>query len=129
MTKGSCLCGAVTFRIRSALEDPQACHCQQCRKQSGHYFAAARTRKDAVELIQDTGLCWYRASDIAARGFCKNCGSTLFWRSDDGPFIRVALGSLESTSGLHLLRHVGTSSKGSYYNIADGLPQEGEDEE
>ncbi|MGZ9006346.1 MAG: GFA family protein, partial [Burkholderiales bacterium] len=37
MNKGSCLCGAVTFEVAAILEPPDACHCSQCRKQSGHF--------------------------------------------------------------------------------------------
>ena len=40
MHKGSCLCGAVTFAVEGELRPPDACHCTNCRKQSGHYFAS-----------------------------------------------------------------------------------------
>ena len=121
--KGSCLCGAVAFEV-DALEDPLACHCKQCRQQTGHYFAAGRAEKAGVRFECDDGLAWYRASDFAARGFCRDCGSVLFWRGDEGPHIRVALGSLEAPTGLRLGRHVWVDFKGDYYDIADGVPQE-----
>jgi hypothetical protein len=38
MRKGACLCGAVSFEVEGKLAAPDACHCSQCRKQSGHYF-------------------------------------------------------------------------------------------
>ena len=39
MHKGSCLCGAVRFEVEGELPPPDACHCAQCRKHSGHFFA------------------------------------------------------------------------------------------
>ena len=40
MHNGSCLCGAVTFEVNGSLRPPDACHCNQCRKQSGHFWAS-----------------------------------------------------------------------------------------
>ena len=41
MTKtGSCLCGAVSFEVRGELRPVIACHCGQCRKQTGTYMSA-----------------------------------------------------------------------------------------
>jgi hypothetical protein len=36
---GSCLCGAVAFEITGALRSVIACHCHQCRKQTGTYMS------------------------------------------------------------------------------------------
>ena len=126
MHHGSCLCGAVSFSISAALNDPVACHCKQCRQQSGHYFAAAHAPEADVVFANDEGLAWYRASDSASRGFCRTCGSSLFWRSDKGGEIAIALGALDEPTGLKLGRHVWVRSKGDYYRIGDGLPQEQE---
>ena len=124
MQRGSCLCGAVAFTIAAELTDPLACHCKQCRQQSGHYFAAAHAPKAAVSFTRQDGLAWYRASDVATRGFCRECGSTLFWRSDRGDEVAVALASIDGPTGLSLGRHVWVNGKGDYYEIGDGLPQE-----
>jgi hypothetical protein len=40
MHTGSCLCGAVKFTVEGELAGPDACHCGQCRKTSGHYWAS-----------------------------------------------------------------------------------------
>ncbi|WP_306113238.1 MULTISPECIES: GFA family protein [unclassified Roseovarius] len=124
MAQGSCLCGAVTFTVETALKDPLACHCKQCRQQSGHYFAAAHAPKEAVNFSRQDGLTWFRASDIASRGFCRECGATLFWRADHGDEIAVALGAIDGPTGLSLGRHVWANAKGDYYDIADGVPQQ-----
>ncbi len=124
MHRGSCLCGAVAFTIHAELTDPLTCHCKQCRRQSGHYFAAAHAPERAITFIRDDGLSWYRASETARRGFCKSCGSSLFWRADRGTNIAVAMAALDSPTGLQLGRHVWVNAKGDYYDLADGLPQQ-----
>lgn len=124
MQKGQCLCGAVAFTVNAPLAGSLACHCKQCRRQTGHFFAAALAPKSAVAFSRDEGLSWYRASDKASRVFCARCGATLFWRPDDGDMIAVGLGALEEPTGLRLGRHVWVNAKGDYYDIADGLPQQ-----
>lgn len=122
MQRGACLCGEVAFELEAQLGDPIACHCRECRRQSGHFFSAVAVPKAAVRMTADAGLAWYRSSDRATRGFCKTCGSTLFWRADEGPTMMVAMGALEAPTGLHLSGHYWVDEKGDYYQITDGLP-------
>ncbi|MEX0286913.1 MAG: GFA family protein [Paracoccaceae bacterium] len=125
MHKGSCLCGAVAFQVNQTLTDPIGCHCKQCRQQSGFYFAAGHAKKSAVTFSKDASLVWFRASTFAMRGFCRACGSTLFWRNDEGDDIAVALGAIDGPTGLTLGRHCWVDAKGDYYDLSDGLPQQG----
>lgn len=121
---GACLCGAVTFSLSGPLGGTIACHCTQCRRQSGHYFAAVAAPRSAVAIPETEDLVWYRSSDIARRGFCRRCGSTLFWDPFEGKVTEVALGALDAPTGLTLERHVHVAAKGDYYQITDGLPQD-----
>lgn len=123
MLTGSCLCGSVAFKIEGQLRDVLACHCRQCRKQSGHYWAASAVPETALKLTRNEGLAWFRASDTAQRGFCRCCGSTLFWKADNASRIAVGAGSLSAPTDLALTRHVFVADKGDYYEIVDGLPQ------
>ncbi len=121
MTKGQCLCGAVTFTVDKITGRATACHCGQCRRQSGHIWAAAGAPVSGVEI---TGpVKWYAASDIAKRGFCPECGSSLFWKAHDEDQISFALGALDAPTGLKLESHIFVADKGDYYEIGDGLPQ------
>ena len=45
MKTGSCLCGGVAFEMRGPLEPVTACHCIQCRKQTGNYWASTIKRR------------------------------------------------------------------------------------
>lgn len=121
--RGSCLCGAVSFTLDQTPTEATACHCVQCRKQSGHYFASANVPKTGVVLAGEEYLTWYQSSDRVRRGFCSRCGSWLFWEPMLRDWTSVALGSIEGPSGLRLERHIFVGEKGDYYAIADGLPQ------
>lgn len=123
---GSCLCGAVRFRTTGALRPVIGCHCRQCRKQTGHYMAATAVRLAHFELIEERGLRWYRASDKARRGFCGECGSTLFWKPDDDERIAIAAGALDGATGLAMAAHIYMADKGDYYRLEDGPAQHAE---
>ncbi len=123
MPSGSCLCGNVAFEFNETLAPPSACHCGQCRKQSGHYWASVNVATDDLTFTARDTLRWFSASDTARRGFCATCGSSLFWQRHGANRIAVALGALASPTGLRLANHIFTADKGDYYDITDGLPQ------
>ena len=80
-------------------------------------------RSNALEMVEERGLRWYRASDAAKRGFCGECGSTLFWQPDDDDRIAIAAGSIDGESGLATAAHIFVADKGDYYRLDDDLPQ------
>lgn len=120
MTAGSCLCGAITFRVTGPLRPVIACHCIQCRKTSGHHVAATSAPRDSVTISGTPA--WYASSPEARRGFCPTCGSNLFW---DGPGANLSIfaGTLDAPTGLAIAGHIFCAHRGDYYEIADGLPQ------
>ncbi len=121
--RGSCNCGAVSFTLAQRPTDATACHCTQCRKQSGHFFASANVPKTAVQISGAEGITWYQSSEKVRRGFCSTCGSWLFWEPIYKDWTSVALGSLDGQTQLALQRHIFVANKGDYYSIGDGLPQ------
>ena len=123
MIKGSCLCGNVQIEINGKLGEADACHCTQCRKQSGHYWASASVKRDQLNVAGAEQVRWYAASPQARRGFCGTCGSFLFWDADNEQEVAVALGIIDSPTGVKLEKHIFVADKGDYYDIADGLPQ------
>jgi hypothetical protein len=120
---GSCMCGGVAFEVQGPLGPPDACHCVQCRKQSGHYFASANVPRAALTISRQDTLRWYESSERARRGFCSTCGCSLFWDPLTGDKTAVAMGALDSPTGTHLEMHIFVSERGDYYEITDGLPQ------
>jgi len=122
MHKGSCLCGAVSFEVAGDLPGPDACHCTQCRKHSGHVFASTDVPRAAVTVHGAENLTWY-PTQKARRGFCSTCGSSLFWDPFNRDWIGIAMGAFDSPTGTRLAIHIHVADKGDYYEIADGVPQ------
>jgi len=123
ITKGSCNCGGVTYTVEGNLRDVVACHCNQCRKQTGHYFAATKTPDENLVIYGGDSLKWYQSSENAKRGFCVECGSALFWKNGDDPHTSILAGSIDGETNLKLAEHIFVADKGDYYEINDGLPQ------
>lgn len=120
---GQCLCGAVRFRTSGQLRDVIACHCSQCRRQTGHFFAATNVRDEGLSVDGAENVTWYRASDSAGRGFCRTCGSALFWKGDNSDYTSVMAGTFDQPTGLKIGMHIFCADKGDYYEIDDGAPQ------
>jgi hypothetical protein len=123
MHKGSCLCGAVRFEVAGELPPPDACHCGQCRKQSGHYWASTDVPRTSLTIHGSEKLTWFRSSERVQRGFCSVCGAFLFWDPVKRDSIAIAMGAFDAPTDTHLRVHIFVADKGDYYEIADGLPQ------
>jgi hypothetical protein len=117
---GGCACGAVRYRADGPFRPVVMCHCETCRRTSGHFAAATATPREAV--VVEGEVRWYRSSASGRRGFCPACGSQLFW---DGAPDRLSIfaGSLDLPTGLAAAGHIFCAEKGDYYEIADDLPQ------
>jgi hypothetical protein len=86
-SKGSCLCNQVQFEIDLPTKWVSHCHCSLCRKAHGAgYVTWLGVEDNHFRLLSDAALIqWYQSSSPAKRGFCKNCGSTLFFKSAKWP--------------------------------------------
>jgi hypothetical protein len=120
---GSCLCGAIRFRVRGPLRDVLVCHCVFCRRMNTHVGAYTACAVGDLEIENARTLRWHRASPRARRGFCSKCGSALFWEPTPLTHISIAAGSLNAPTGLKIKAHICAAQKGDYYEIADGAPQ------
>ncbi|MEP1613085.1 MAG: GFA family protein [Roseobacter sp.] len=98
-----------------------ACHCGQCRRQSGGIWHSAIVERCDLQI---TGMLqWYRSSPTARRGFCPTCGAFLFWQNDSESSMSFALGALETPTGLTLQKHIFTADQGDYYTINENTAQ------
>lgn len=120
---GGCLCGAVRYQVAGPLREVLYCHCGQCRKTSGHYVAATAAANAELTFTEARGLRWYASSNEASRGFCEQCGSSLFWRRNDGSETSIMAGSVDTPTGLTPERHIFLADKGDYYTVDDELPK------
>lgn len=126
---GACLCGAVKYELNGAKKDIRgvtACHCQQCRRWSGHHWASVQAPKSALTITKGKdNISWYTSSEFAKRGFCQTCGSALFWHGYGYPGladqIDISAGSLDDTGHMKIFRHIFCKFKGDYYELKDGV--------
>ena len=125
MKTGRCVCGQVTFQSEGPWRDIISCHCEECRRTSGHFWAATAVPTDKLELTNDAGLKWFRATDSATRGFCTGCGASLFFRMDGRDYTAIAAGAVDQPSGLKMVEEVFTHEKGDYYDLSDGITHSG----
>ena len=82
--QGRCLCGAMSFAATLGDGAMHACHCDMCRRWAGGPFLYLPIDPVSLELTGGDAVGRYRSSGDAERGFCKVCGSTMFWRALDG---------------------------------------------
>ena len=120
---GACLCGAVTFRVDGPMREVVFCHCGQCRRQTGLYYASTNAAEADLTVDGRDDITWYESSDNGRRGFCKHCGSALFWKYQGQSDISIQAGSLDMPSRLTRGYHIFCADKGDFYEIEDGLPQ------
>lgn len=120
---GQCECGSVAFTVANPRTEVTFCHCGQCRRTSGHFWSATNAKFEDVVFTKDSSLKWYTSSDWAKRGFCIECGSSLFYRMNEEEGIGIAVGAFDDTTGFTPGKHIFVKDKGNYYEIADGIPQ------
>jgi hypothetical protein len=86
----------------------------------------AAADKQELVLVEERGLRWIESpqSDAhARRGFCGECGSSLFWDAPGHSTISISAGTLDPPTGLSIVSHWYVSQAGDYYDIPDeGLP-------
>lgn len=119
---GRCLCGAVSFALEKPVTDVSVCHCSMCRRHSGGPVIAAYDVGD-VRIEGAENLTWYRSSDWGERGFCKVCGSNLFWRLLETGETFPSAGALDDLSGVRLESHIFIDSKPDCYDFAGDAPR------
>lgn len=127
---GGCLCGGVRFEVHDTLMDVVNCHCSKCRRFHGHVGAYTATDRENLVMVRSDTLKWFHSTTDETpqvhRGFCVECGSSLFWDPRGKPRISIAAGALDAPTGLATTGHVWVSQKGDYYGITDGLIQHDE---
>ena len=119
---GRCLCGAVTYEVRGPLRDIVLCHCVECRRWGGHVGAFSSTRVEDLVIGETSALRWIDSPDSkrdARRGFCADCGSSLFWQAAGAERVSIAAGTLERPTGLRVAAHIYTHQAGDWDELAD----------
>lgn len=62
---------------------------------------------DGAPEFEGTGnIAIYRSSEWGERGFCKTCGSSLFWRVVGKDVYTLSVGALDDTSEVKLTKEI-----------------------
>jgi hypothetical protein len=101
--------------------EASACHCSQCRRQSGNYWASANVPATALEITGEPR--WFHATPDGPPRLLPDLRVLPLLAGHGEDTIAFALGALDAPTGLRLERHIFTGSKGDWYDIADDLPQ------
>jgi len=116
--KGSCLCGAVGFIANFMKDSVEACHCGMCRKWGGGPLLCVEGGADVkFEGAENIGI--YDSSEWAERGFCKRCGTHLFYRLKGVNEYQIPVGLLDEQNNLHFDLQVFTDQKPEYYDFTN----------
>ena len=119
---GSCLCGKVTY-IANLKKGVGVCHCSMCRKWSGGVYMSVHTDGD-VEFNGAENIQSYESSEWAARGFCRHCGSSLYYHLKPRPEVpdgeyMIAAGSITDQSELKFDHEVYVDATPGWYRFED----------
>jgi hypothetical protein len=115
--KGSCLCGAVN--ISTSISDRvAACHCSMCRQWGGGPLLAVECEGD-VSFEGEENIGIYQSSEWAERGFCKKCGSHLFYKYKPNNQYYMPVGIFDKTEGLIFDSQIFIDEKPEYYCFAN----------
>ncbi|MBD2309105.1 GFA family protein [Chroococcidiopsis sp. FACHB-1243] len=118
IAKGSCLCRAVSLSATSIDRHIAACHCSMCRKWGGGALLAVECGSD-VSFQGEENIGIYQSSEWAERGFCKQCGSHLFYRLKQNTQYYIPAGIFDNDEGLMFEHQVFIDEKPAYYSFAN----------
>jgi len=119
---GGCHCGSIRFELTGPLRPIVICHCTDCLKLAGYSWGATNVDLSRFRFTQgEEHLDWYHSSDIAKRGFCKNCHAQLFYKRHDRQDISISPGMLDNLDGLYCAGHIYRHSLPSAIAHIDGL--------
>jgi hypothetical protein len=115
---GSCLCGAVRVTATTKSNGAAACHCTSCRKWGGGPLLAVDCAAE-LRIENEGNVSVYASSTWAERGFCRQCGSHLFYRLKQGPRYFVPVGVFEEGESWVLEQQVFIDEKPGFYSFAN----------
>jgi hypothetical protein len=125
---GGCQCGAVRYALKTPPEESSICHCRMCQKASGQPFMAlARVKYGALTWTRGTPTM-FQSSNLAERGFCRDCGTPLTYRFVEDDNISVAVGSLDDPRAAPPTVQYGVESELPWCAALPALPRQRTDD-
>jgi hypothetical protein len=121
---GSCLCGAIAYRVTLPLVDAGYCHCRLCQRASGAPVVAWLTVPVAGFAYTKGRPVEFRSSAHGRRELCGACGTPLAFRSVSSPAtVDVTLASLDDPGSVAPQYHIWRRSRIPWFETSDALPR------
>lgn len=120
---GGCLCGAVRYTAVPEKLEMDVCHCGMCRRWSGGVNMSVPCNDLAIEDVRALGR--YVSSEWAERLFCKDCGTSLFWRfqGDESGHVAVSFQSFDDLPPVSFAAEIFIDEKPALYEFAGERPR------
>lgn len=119
----SCLCKGVNMSIKGEFRPIINCHCIQCTKTHGHFAAYTSVLEENINFKSKKTLKWFQSSVKAKRGFCNECGASIFFKTLGSKAVSLSAGMLKNPTGLVTSSHIFLHNKRDYYELSDKLPK------
>jgi hypothetical protein len=124
---GSCLCGDVVYAIDTPPTNVVNCHCTRCQRSRG-------TAHSTNVFVRQEDLRWLRGADqlktykhpaahVFCTTFCSRCGSLLPALFEPIKRYNVPVGTFDRPPSLKPSLHIYVSTRASWFDIGDTLPQ------
>ena len=120
--RGSCLCGAVSLTVNISDHQVGVCHCSICRRWGGGPFFAVEAGRQ-VQIEGEENITTYASSDWAKRGFCRHCGTHLFYRLNDEDAYVLPVSLIDSGQPWDLALEIFTDEKPVFYDFSNATRQ------
>ena len=124
---GQCLCGAVKLAAQFEEETIEACHCGMCRNWSSGPFMSVHPLP-GVKFDGEENITRYASSEWAERGFCKVCGSHLFYTLKEQDKYFLSAGLFDASKSFVFTKEIYIDSKAGNYTFANDTQKLTEEE-
>lgn len=119
--EGRCLCGAVTFVAEGVSADLHVCHCSMCRRWAGGPTFSMEV--GSVTFHGEENIGRYSSSAWAERGFCRRCGSSLFYRLTQSNHYILNMGAFDDQRPFKIASEIYVDDKPPGYDMAGAHPR------
>lgn len=118
VAKGQCLCGAIKITATKMIPIVAACHCNMCRRWGGGPLLATDCGED-IQFDGEEHIGTYDSSEWAQRGFCKQCGTHLFYRLREPVKYFIPVGIFDDMDNVTFEDQVFIDEKPGYYDFSN----------
>lgn len=119
---GGCQCGAVRYALDQEPQNVHVCHCRMCQKAVGGPFAVICPVEKTHFRVTRGEISYFWSSDIARRGFCRDCGTPLLFDYPHAGDIGILAGTFDQPDAVPPVIQYGNESRVSWYGGLASLP-------